>query len=299
MELHVEVIRTLHSTLDFTDFNTCIDFIKGKQTNKSKKSAKRSSTILETIHSDICCLDIDKLDPMTINGYFIGYAERSKGYVFYFPSDSIRINDSINESDLSWDTITVGQPSTSGERLIIIHNNPQAQLKNLKIIEQPIEQHDPQGIVGSTLRRSTKEKKSTISKFDYNIGAENDSESFSQAMTHFDIELQQMDVKTTFLNGDLNEKDCSLSVAHIVKGDKFNLNQCPKNKFERKQMKNIPYAFVVGSLMYAQDYMLTYKRSDNLDVIGSFNLDFASCVDSYKSTSDYIFMFAGEALSNL
>ena len=38
----------------------------------------------------------------------------------------------------------------------------------------------------------------------------------------------------------------------IVKGDRFNLNQCPKNELERKQMRNIPYASVVGSLMYAQ-----------------------------------------------
>jgi len=30
------------STLDFADFETCVDCIKGKQTNKSKKGAKRS-----------------------------------------------------------------------------------------------------------------------------------------------------------------------------------------------------------------------------------------------------------------
>ena len=47
------------STLDFADFNTCVDCIKGKQTNKSKKGANRSSTILEIIHSDICCPDMD------------------------------------------------------------------------------------------------------------------------------------------------------------------------------------------------------------------------------------------------
>ena len=47
-------------------------------------------------------------------------------------------------------------------------------------------------------------------------------------------------------------KDCSPSVAPIVKGDTFNLNQCPKNDFEREQMKNILYVSVVGSLMYDQ-----------------------------------------------
>ena len=47
-------------------------------------------------------------------------------------------------------------------------------------------------------------------------------------------------------------KDCSPSVSPIVKGDRFNLNQCPKNDLEMEQMKNIPYAFAVESLMYAQ-----------------------------------------------
>ena len=47
-------------------------------------------------------------------------------------------------------------------------------------------------------------------------------------------------------------KDCSPSVAPTVKGDRFNLNQCPKDDFEREQMQNIPYASVVGSLIYAQ-----------------------------------------------
>ena len=46
-------------------------------------------------------------------------------------------------------------------------------------------------------------------------------------------------------------KNCSLSVSPIVKSNRFNLDQCPKNDLEREQMKNIPYASAVGSLMYA------------------------------------------------
>lgn len=42
------------------------------------------------------------------------------------------------------------------------------------------------------------------------------------------------------------------SIAPIVKGDTFNLNQCSKNDLKREQMKNIPYEFVVGSMMHAQ-----------------------------------------------
>ena len=36
-----------------------MDCVKGKQTNKSKKNANRSSKILEIIHTDICCPDMD------------------------------------------------------------------------------------------------------------------------------------------------------------------------------------------------------------------------------------------------
>jgi len=47
------------NTMDFIDFETCVDCIKGKQTNKSKKGANRSSDILEIIHTNICSPDMD------------------------------------------------------------------------------------------------------------------------------------------------------------------------------------------------------------------------------------------------
>lgn len=45
---------------------------------------------------------------------------------------------------------------------------------------------------------------------------------------------------------------CLPSVAHIIKGDKFNLKQCLDNKLKKKQMTNIHYASTVGSLIYVQ-----------------------------------------------
>ena len=48
------------STLDFANFETCVNCIKGKQTNKSKKGAKRSINLLEILHTDICCPDMDE-----------------------------------------------------------------------------------------------------------------------------------------------------------------------------------------------------------------------------------------------
>jgi hypothetical protein len=102
-------------------------------------------------------------------------------------------------------------------------------------------------------------------------------------------------------------------------------------------MKSIPYASAVGSLMYAQvctrpnialavgmlgryqsnpglehwkatkrvmrylqgtkGYSLTFKHTDRLEVFGYTDSDFAGCVDSRKSTSGYIFLLAGRAIS--
>ena len=128
-----------------------------------------------------------------------------------------------------------------------------------------------------------------------------------------------------------------MKVAPILKGERFNLNKCPKNDFERKHIKNIPYASAIGSLMYAQvytrpdiafvigvlgrhhsnpgvdhwraankvmrylqglkDYMLMYRRTDSLEVIDYSDADFFGFIDSQKSTFGYIFKLANEAVS--
>ena len=122
-----------------------------------------------------------------------------------------------------------------------------------------------------------------------------------------------------------------------MKGDRFSLNQCLKNDLEWEKMRDTPYASIVGSLMYAQvctrpdiayaigvlgryqgnprvyhwkaakkvmrylqgtkHFMLTYRRTGYLEVIGYSKANFAGCVDSRKSTSGYIFMLASGAVS--
>ena len=60
-----------------------------------------------------------------------------------------------------------------------------------KIVQELVEQHAPQGDIGATLRRSTRVRKSAIpndyivylQECEYNVGAENDPETFSQAMS--------------------------------------------------------------------------------------------------------------------
>ena len=134
-----------------------------------------------------------------------------------------------------------------------------------------------------------------------------------------------------------NMDKCNTSPIPIQKGDKFSQTQCPENDLERERMNNIPYALAVGSLMYAQvcmcpdlafatgvfsryqsnpgwahwvgvkkalrycqgtkDYMLTYKRTDNLEIVCYTDADLAGDEDDRKSTSGYIFTLAGGAIS--
>ena len=68
------------STLNFADFETCMNCIKGKQTNKSKKGAKRSSDILEIIHTDICSPDMDSYGQK----YFISFIDDYSRYMYLY-----------------------------------------------------------------------------------------------------------------------------------------------------------------------------------------------------------------------
>ena len=43
--------------------------------------------------------------------------------------------------------------------------------------------------------------------------------------------------------------------------------------------------------------MLTYKKTENLEVVGYLDTDFAGCVDTKKSTSGYVFTLANGAIS--
>ena len=43
--------------------------------------------------------------------------------------------------------------------------------------------------------------------------------------------------------------------------------------------------------------MLTYRRSDILEIVGYFNSNFVGCLDSNKSMSGYIYTLAGGSIS--
>ena len=82
------------------------------------------------------------MDPKTTSGYFIGYVERSKSYMFYCPSYHTKIvesrnakfleNDSISGRDRTHDSILEkdhydSQLFTSNGQVIVILNPPLVQ----------------------------------------------------------------------------------------------------------------------------------------------------------------------------
>ena len=54
---------------------------------------------------------------------------------------------------------------------------------------------------------------------------------------------------------------------------------------------------VMKHLQGTKDYMLMYRQTDNLEVIGYSDSDYAGCIDSRKSTSGYVFMLADGVVS--
>ena len=54
---------------------------------------------------------------------------------------------------------------------------------------------------------------------------------------------------------------------------------------------------VMRYLKGKKNHMLTFRRTDHLEVIGYSNLDIAGCVDTRKSTLGFVFLLAGGAIS--
>ena len=54
---------------------------------------------------------------------------------------------------------------------------------------------------------------------------------------------------------------------------------------------------VLRYLQGTKDYMLTYRRTNNLEIIGYFDFDYAGCKDTRRSTSGYIFMLSNGSIS--
>jgi hypothetical protein len=130
---------------------------------------------------------------------------------------------------------------------------------------------------------------------------------------------------------------CNPTPAPIVKSDKYGSFQSLRNQYEIDQMKSVLYASAVRSLMYTQVctrpdlafvtglldryhknpgvshwnrikkalryiqgtkvLMITYERSDSLEIVGYSDSDFTGCMDTDRSISGYVFKLVGGAIS--
>ena len=77
------------NTLDFADFKTCVDCIKVKYTNMSKKGANRSSSILEIIHTHICCPDMDPHGKKYFTTFINDYSRYMHVYLFHNKNEAV------------------------------------------------------------------------------------------------------------------------------------------------------------------------------------------------------------------
>ncbi|RVW91499.1 Retrovirus-related Pol polyprotein from transposon TNT 1-94 [Vitis vinifera] len=192
-----------------------------------------------------------KLDPRTISGYFIGYAEKSKGYKFYCPSHSTRIVESRNAKFLKYDLVS---GSDQFRNIVSDIDHTKSQLPS-------------------------SDGEQLVCKFKKSIyGLKQASRQwylkFHNMISSFGFEENVMD-QCIYLK-DMGE-------ASYVIGIKIHRDR-----------------FQVGSLMYAQ----VCTRPDIAFAVGMLgryqsnpDSDFAGCVDSRKSTSGYIFILAGGAIS--
>ncbi|GJS35947.1 hypothetical protein Tco_0534329 [Tanacetum coccineum] len=159
-------------------------------------------------------------------------------------------------------------------------------------------------------------------KHSYCFNVEDDPKTFDEAMN---LIIHQMDVKTTSLNGKLDEEvqvDMTkefLSSRFSMKnmGEAFGIRikhksneiAISRSHYIKKTISQLEYSRVIGCLIY----VMTYTRSDIAFVVGklssltytSYPLVLEGCTDTSwinntkdnSSTSDWVFMLGGGAMS--
>eukprot|EP00253_Pinus_taeda_P006324 PITA_06324 len=118
------------------------------------------------------------------------------------------------------------------------------------------------------------------------------------------VAKEQMDVKTTFLHGDLEEEismkqpegfkvkgkkelDSKLVKVPIPVGVKLSDEQCPKTQEEEEDMSRVPYASAVNSMMYA----MVCTRPDISHAVGVLSRFMSKLGKEHWTTVKWVFRY--------
>ncbi|RVW88179.1 Copia protein [Vitis vinifera] len=207
------------------------------------------------------------------------WTDKSKGYRFYCPNHSVRIVETANARFLENGEISgSNEPRKESYFDIGIGKDPVS-------FSQAMESDDS----SKWIEAMNEELKSMA----HNVSKKDSLRIIMALVAHFDLELHQMDVKNAFLNGNLDEdiymeqpEDISFAVGMLGR-----YQSDPRFKHWRAAKKVMRY------LQGTKDYMLTYKRSEKLEIVGYSDSDYGGCLDSLKSTLGFVFMLANGAIS--
>ncbi|RVW90078.1 Retrovirus-related Pol polyprotein from transposon TNT 1-94 [Vitis vinifera] len=281
-----------------------------------------------------------KLDSKTVSSYFIGYAERSRGFKFYDlairqycstlianediapeeqtqqPQENMPLRRSTRErrNAISDDYIVYLQEcevesgmmeddpinfqqamkSSNSHKWIEAMNEEYKSMQDNKVWElvplpvgtKPIgckwifkTKRDSNGNVerykARLVAKGFTQKEGIDFKETFSPVSTKDSFRIIMALVaHYDIELHQMDVKTAFLNGDIDETIYMVctrpDIAYIV-GMLGRYLSNPGMDHWRAAKRVMRY------LQRTKEYMFTYRRLDQLEFIGYSDSDFAGC----------------------
>nr|GEY47917.1 hypothetical protein [Tanacetum cinerariifolium] len=271
----------------------------------------------------------NKLEPRSIKCIFIGYPKETMGYSFYYPPEN-KVLIAQNAKFLKNSLITQ-EASGSLEDLEIIQEedtHPSIDT-SLNHEEDDLEIDEPQSDI-IPIRRSTRKRHAPdrmclyIDAEEHGLGDLGEPANYKAALldpeairiliaiaAYYDYKIWQMNVKTAFLNGYLNEEVYMEQPEGFVNLKYPNRRYCMENSkrgsilmqeklklsksegasthAELKRMQNVPYAFAVGSIMYA-------VRCTRPDVVFTQNVTSRfqqNPGDLHWTTTGYVFVLNG------